>query len=82
MSKEIISHGRSDPKVEEQNTQCHCNPTKIAVCKLRGEVGKQKKIRSKWDTHTQENAHTHTHRRGQDMIDGSHDRFPKSFDGV
>jgi hypothetical protein len=40
MSKEIMSHGSSDPKVEEQNTQCNCNPTKVAVGKLSNEVGK------------------------------------------
>jgi hypothetical protein len=63
MSKEIISHGRSDPKVEEQNTQCHCNPTKIAVCKLRGEVGKQKKF-AQSGTRTLKKMHTHTHTEG------------------
>jgi hypothetical protein len=40
MLKEIMSHGSSEPKVEEQNTQCRCNPTKIAVGKLSNEVGK------------------------------------------
>jgi len=40
MSKEIMFHGSSDPKVEEQNTQCNCNPTKVAVGKLSNEVGK------------------------------------------
>jgi len=39
MSKEIMSHGSSEPKVEEQNTQCRCNPTKVAVGKLSNEVG-------------------------------------------
>jgi hypothetical protein len=56
MSKEIMSHGSSDPKVEEQNTQCNCNPTKVAVGKLSNEVGKRKKIHSNWDMH---NPHIH-----------------------
>jgi len=34
------------------------------------------------ETRVRKCAHTHTHTRGQDMIDGSHDRFPKSFYGV
>jgi hypothetical protein len=42
MSKEIKSHGSSDPKVEEQNAQCNCNPRKVAVGKLSNEVGNEK----------------------------------------